>query len=267
MQGQTIVAILAAMHIAIRTLFVTCLLAGLAGCGLFTPPVRVPMDVLRPDAGPCEGRAPALLVMLPGAYSRPSEFVAEDFVGSVRRRGLAADIVIADAHLGYFKDRSILKRLRDDIVLPARAAGYQKIWLVGISLGGFGALGYGARRGDDIDGVVAFAPYLGRTALLDEINAAGGPLAWHAAPHLQEDDNLERDMWEWLTEPPAERLPVYLGNGREDRMVDSHHMLAAVLPADRSDEVPGDHDWPAWRELWGHWLDRGLLPARCGAGS
>ncbi len=238
---------------------------GLGGCNLLTPPTHIPMDLLRPSGGPCAGRAPTLLVMLPGVRSRPDEFIDEGFVAAVRSRGLAADIVVADAHLGYYEDRSVLRRLRDDVVRPARAAGYRHIWLVGISLGGFGALGYGARMGDEIDGIVALAPYLGRRTLQQEINAAGGPLRWSRTPHERLDDDLEREVWEWMAAGPPARLPVFLGYGREDRFAEAHRLLAGLLPPDRVDSVPGDHDWPAWRALWAHWLERELIGTTCAA--
>ena len=154
--------------------------------------------------------------MLPGAYSLPQEFVDEGFVQALRERRIAADTCIADAHLGYFSDRSVLERLRVDVIGPARRQGYRRIWLVGISLGGFGALAYGAaygsgscsragsgsgssfgsssgiesgsesgsgsgsKAGHGVDGVLALAPYLGRRGLLQEIAAAPSPAAWAA---------------------------------------------------------------------------------------
>jgi pimeloyl-ACP methyl ester carboxylesterase len=205
-----------------------------------------------------------LLVMLPGAYSRPPEFVDEGFVAAVRSRGLAADIVVADAHLGYYNERTIVKRLRDDVVLPALGEGYSQVWLVGISIGGFGALGYAARHGSELAGVVTLAPYLGRRTLQREIADAGGPLAWRASQALAaaDADDLDRDIWAWLATPTA-APPVYLGFGRDDRFAESHQVLGALLPSGRSFDTPGGHDWPAWRAAWHQWLDRGLLPANC----
>ena len=245
--------------------------AGLAGCSsIMAPPTRIPMDVLRPAGGPCEGAAPVLLVMLPGAWSRPPEFIDEGFVPEVRRRGLSVDIAIVDSHLGYFNERTILTRLRDDVVQPARAQGY-RVWLVGISLGGFAALGYAAKHEAEVDGLVVLAPYLGRRELLMEMEAAGGPMAWRGTPHAPPNDNEpERMVWEWLTAraaapdaPATARLPLYLGYGTEDRFAAAHRLLAGVLPPERSHSVPGGHDWPPWRALWSHWLDRGLLPTAC----
>ncbi|MBK8338459.1 MAG: hypothetical protein IPL03_18680 [Sterolibacteriaceae bacterium] len=106
----------------LRLLGCAALLAALAGCAP-TRPALIPMELLHDQAG-CTTRAPVLLVMLPGAYSQPADFRAQGFVAAVRSRGLAADIVMADAHIGYFGDRSVIRRIREDIVLAARRAGH-----------------------------------------------------------------------------------------------------------------------------------------------
>jgi len=254
-------------------------LLGLSGCQLLPRKPVTPMPVLR-QPGPGPGRADTLVVMLPGAYSLPQEFVDEGYVQALRARGLSADVLIADAHLGYFNDRSVLRRLRDDVIAPARAQGYKRLWLVGISLGGFGALAYASVLGRDpaagIDGVLAIAPYLGSRRLQGEMLAAGGPLVWAdntaaagakvPEPTLEpiNPDDGERALWRWLIQPPAGAPPVHLGYGRDDRLADGHRLLAGVLPAERVTSVPGGHDWPPWRALWQQWLQRGLLEGTAG---
>lgn len=237
---------------------------GTTGCGWLPRQAVVPMPLIR-QAGPCTGQAPALVVMLPGAYSRPEEFVAEGYLGALRESRAAADAVVADAHLGYFRNRSVFDRLQADVIGPARAQGY-RVWLVGISLGGFGALGHAMRHPADIEGVVALAPYVGERALLREIAEAGGPAAWHARPPPEpaEGDDPGRALWRYWAAPPAGAPPLYLGFGREDRLVEGHRLLARTLAPDRVTEVPGGHDWPPWRALWQQWLARGLLPEGCG---
>jgi hypothetical protein len=250
-------------------------LLGLAGCQFLPRTPVTPMPLLR-QPGPGPGRADTLVVLLPGAYSRPQEFIDEGYVRALRASGgagAAADVWIADAHLGYFNDRSVLRRLREDVIAPARAQGYQRLWLVGISLGGFGALAYasvhGRSAGTGVDGVLAVAPYLGSRRLQGEMLAAGGPRAWADAtpagtPGLEQGaspDDGERALWRWLARPPAGAPPVYLGYGSEDRLADGHRLLAGVLPADRVATVPGGHDWPPWLALWQGWLQRGLLTA------
>ena len=245
------------------------MLAGLPGCQWLPRAPVTPMSQLRE---PGQRVADTLVVMLPGAYSRPQEFVDNGFVRALRMHGVSADIIIADAHLGYFRNHSVLRRLREDVVAPARAQGYRTVWMVGISLGGFGALAYACLHGRDpahgVEGVFAVAPYLGSRGLIDAIGAAGGPRAWvdadgGALPRsLDEDanpDDAERALWRWLAKPPTGAPPLYLGYGTEDRLADGHRLLAEVLPADRVSTVPGGHDWPPWLALWQQWLGRGLL--------
>jgi pimeloyl-ACP methyl ester carboxylesterase len=198
--------------------------------------------------------------MLPGAYSAPGEFIDEGFVSSLRSRRVHADVVIAGAKVDHYIEGPVLERLRDEVIGPARSRGVRNVWLLGISLGGLFAMAYAARHPDQVSGVLALAPYLGRRTLLTEVERAGGPSAWVRARQPQPDDLLEHEVWAWIGRgQPAP--PLHLGYGRDDRFADAHRLLAAQLPADRVFDAPGGHDWPAWRDLWLQWLARGLLPA------
>jgi pimeloyl-ACP methyl ester carboxylesterase len=235
----------------------------ISGCAMYRP-TAVPMDMIS-DRGGCAPRATELVVMLPGARSSPDEFVDEGFVAALRRRGLPADVTMVDSHMGYYTNESMLQRLRDDVVLPARTAGYRRIWLVGISLGGFTALGYAARYGGDIDGVLALAPYPGSEKLLAEMATAGGPAAWQHSVQVKPND-FERAIWLWLARGGgAGKLPVYLGHGLGDRFAGGLRVMTPLLPAGHASTVPGGHDWEPWRQLWDAWLERGLLARGCTA--
>ena len=231
--------------------------APLAGCAAWPRP-PVPMELIHLDNGGPYA-APTLLVMLPGAYSLPGEFVTEGLVDDLRRRRLPVDVVIAGAGIDHYIEGRVLERLRDEVIAPARARGVQRVWLLGISLGGLFALGHAARHGA-VDGVLALAPYLGRRTLLAEIARAGGPQAWAQGRVPQPDDLIEHEVWAWIGRGAA-GAPVHLGFGRDDRFADAHRLLAAQLPPERHLDLPGGHDWPAWRALWQQWLDRGLLAA------
>ena len=126
------------------------------------------------------------------------------------------------------------------------------------------ALGYAARHGNDIDGVLAIAPYPGTQALQREIVAAGGPRAWRLSEGAPSED-LEREVWWWLAgDDAARRRPVYLGHGRGDRFATGLALMSVTVPAGTASTVPGGHDWPPWRALWNGWLERGLLAPGCG---
>lgn len=264
-------------------------LGALAGAWLVTAPggcttwpaPTVPMPVRR-IAARCA--ANQRCVLLPGVYSRADDFVGEGFVEDLQRHAPACEMLLADAHLGYLVEGQLVRRLREDVVRPApavaaagspaaegpAAAAVRRPWLVGISLGGLAALAYAMRHGDEVAGVLAIAPYLGRRTLLRDISAAGGPLAWsrRTAPPASDDGSpgaLEDALWHWFAQraatPGAATPPVYLGYGRADRFVDAQRVLQSLLPPGCTDVVDGGHDWPPWRALWQRWLQRGLLAA------
>src|SRR4029450_10888914 len=119
-----------------------------------------------------------LLICLPGIGDEARDFEDWGFVDLVRAHGWAADVLLVDAHYGYYADRTILEQLRHDVLLPAAASGYRAIWLMGISMGGLGALLYARQHPNDVRGVVAIAPFLGRQTLVQEIAGAGGLAQW-----------------------------------------------------------------------------------------
>ena len=234
----------------------------LTGCSLLVRPSTLTMDVLHDDRA-CTAQAPVLLVLLPGAHMTPQEIVREGFVAAVRQRRLAADVAVAGAHLGYVQDGSVLRRLHADVIAPAQEQGYRRIWLAGISLGGFLAMGYSLRHPEAIEGIVTLAPYLGRQPLVRAIADAGGPAAWHGTTQPRDAADFDHELRSWLAAPPPGAPPVYLGYGSDDRFAQGHRLMATTLPAGRVDTAAGGHDWPPWRALWARWLDRGLLPLGC----
>jgi pimeloyl-ACP methyl ester carboxylesterase len=234
-------------------------LSAVAGCGVFFRPSNIKMDVFYDDRACAKTQAPVLLVLLPGANMEISELQREGFVAAVRRQNLAVDVAIADANLNYVFDGSMLKRMREDVVGAARAQGYQRIWLAGISLGGFVALGYALKNPGEIEGLMLMAPYLGRRQVMQDIVQAGGPAAWRQTAKPRQADDIDHDLWMWLSGPRTQAPPIWLGYGREDRFAPSHALMATLLPSDRVQVVPGGHDWPPWRTLWQDWLQDGPL--------
>ena len=220
------------------------------------------------DASQCAVRADTLIVMLPGVYSYPEEFVREGFVKAVHDSRLAADVVRVDAHLGYYEKNAFVERLRQDVIAPAKARGYRAIWIFGISLGGFGGLIYAQEHPEDIAGVIALAPYLGAPAISDEVAEAGGLMRWSASANPAADQRSQRETALWTSlqrhgSPSATGLPqLWLGYGSADRFAPSNGLLGAVLPRDRVFTTEGGHDWAPWLRLWKSALATLPLP-RC----
>ncbi len=210
------------------------------------------------DMQSCGAPARDLVVLLPGLYDRPEDFVKQGFVQAVRQRQLDADLLLLDAHVGYYNERQIVDRLRNEVVAPGVAKGYTRIWLVGISLGGLGSLLYAQAHPQDITGFFAMAPFLGDKPLLQAIDAAGGIAQWKPAP----PERPGTEAWEMAQAylRGADRLPQgYIGYGESDRFAPANAQFAAVLPAGHRFVASGGHDWRAWNALWSQFLDTGAI--------
>jgi pimeloyl-ACP methyl ester carboxylesterase len=210
------------------------------------------------DAAHAGHSAPMRVLMLPAAYSGPEDFVRAGFARAVRQRHLEVDLVFAGLELQHLTDRTLLTRVRQELLLPARAQGCS-IWLGGISLGGYVALCCAERYPQEIDGLCLFAPYLGSHLVTDEIARAEGVHAWRPGEIAADDE--ERRIWRFIQMLGAGALPIHLGLGREDRFAPRHRLMAAALAPDSVDIVPGGHDWPTWYRLWENFLDARFVSA------
>jgi pimeloyl-ACP methyl ester carboxylesterase len=229
----------------------------LGACRWLPRAATVPMTVRR-EPQSAHARSPLLVVMLPGQYSLPQDFVDEGFVRALHSRGFAADVWLADSHLGYVENGTLLQRLHDDVLAPAQRAGYRRIWLVGISLGGFASLRLLQNNADAIEGALLIAPYVGERDAVRRVAAAGGAEAY---ARTAANDGVGSGLWTWLGHSPtALRNKIHLYTGSEDRFIDGHRLLAALLPKDHVLELPGDHNWRAWTALWARWLAHAPWP-------
>jgi len=197
------------------------------------------------------------VVMLPAAFAQPSDFLQYGFVDAVRERALEIDLVFAGFELPQVTDGSVFKRLQEELILPARALGCA-VWMGGISLGGYLALGCAERHPGEFAGLCLFAPYLGSHLVTAEIERARGLEGWIPTERAEDDD--ERRVWRFIRTLRADPLPVHLGFGREDRFASRHRLMASALAPASVDIVPGAHDWPTWRTLWGRFLDARFAP-------
>ena len=241
-----------------RVALVTVTLALFTSC-TFLAPTPTPMRTIRAPAKP---GAHTLIVFLPGRGSTPEDFSRVGFLKIVAESGLVADTVAVDAHLGYYRNHTAVERIKEDVINPARAAGYDRIVLVGISMGGLGAVLYTKEHPQDIAAVILIAPYLGEKPVLDEIGAAGGLATWTPQEPIAESD-YQRAIWTWLhgyTNPQTSQPLMYLGFGTEDRFMQSHRLLAEALPPSHVFTAPGAHTWVPWREVFRQILATKLVP-------
>lgn len=207
--------------------------------------------------------ATARILLVPGARDRAIDVSRAGLQEAVHARSLAIDLVTTELEFDHLTDRSILERLRRGPLRDARAAGCQAVWLAGVSLGAFIALAYAERFPGELDGLCLIGPYLGTRIMTREISRAGGLAAW--SPGDVAEDDEERRMWRFMQSWPTQRLGLYLGYGRDDRFADSQRLLADVLPPALVDVINGGHDWPTWRRVWDHFLDKWPFLSRCPA--
>jgi pimeloyl-ACP methyl ester carboxylesterase len=179
------------------------------------------------------GAAGKLLIMLPPARACAQDLVDQGFVAAIRELRLPLDVAVMDADADYYLEGSVGERLATDVIAPMRAKGYARLWLMGISLGGYGCIALARRRAAELEGLILLAPFLG----------SRGP------------DALEPADEQWF---PA----AYLGFGASDRYAAASEMLARQLPAERVVRIPGEHDWPTWTRLWRALLAKSVFPAQ-----
>ena len=229
------------------------LLAG--GCSYFA---KQPLETLTYKST-AAGEHRNLIIFIRALYGNHKTFEKEGFVAMVRKKGLPYDMVAPNAHMGYYYARNLDRRLREDVIEPARAAGYTNIWLVGVSMGGLGSLLYLRNYPDNsgITGIVLLAPFLGERKILDEITRAGGVRKWD--PGDYDDSDWQRLLWAWLKKynRHQDRLPpIYLGYGNDDGYALGQGLLAGILPPEHVIVIQGTHSVATVKKLWARMLDR-----------
>lgn len=246
-----------------RILIATCG-ALLCGCASMLPAPTPLRSIEYAGATP----AKCLFVLLPGAGDRAETFEQRGFIEELRGRSLSIDIRATDATMGYYMNATFLDRLSEDVIAPAKARGYQEIWLAGPSMGGFGSLFYARAHTADITGVLAIAPFLGDRSLIEEIAEAGGLPKWQAPARVEQmdRDTYQREMWRWLqavTQGRESAPLIFAGYGTSDRLARADALLTAELPPSRVFLTDGAHEWGAWRRVLKSFLDSPDFAAHC----
>jgi pimeloyl-ACP methyl ester carboxylesterase len=115
-----------------------------------------------------------------GDQDQAERSLVEGFVGG-NGTAEAFDVVVVGPEFGDYVSGTFAERLRAEVIEPAQARGYDDIWLLGVSIGGFGSLLYAGEFPADIRGIVLLAPYLGGSRTPRAIEAAGGLEVWRGA--------------------------------------------------------------------------------------
>jgi pimeloyl-ACP methyl ester carboxylesterase len=218
--------------------------------------MQLQTDFIHDVAPDVEGER-ILLLMLPGAKNTPQQLVENGFIRALRERDLPVDVLALDAHVDLYLERADIERVLHHALDQVRAQGYRRIWLLGISLGGSGAMICTTQRTPEIEGVFLLAPFLGTRGLIAEAEAAGGLRRWQAGEIGSRDH--ERALLEHIRRGSLEAgsfPPIYLGYGSEDRYRGASMMLSEHLAPHRVSVIPGGHDWETWINLWRILLDK-----------
>ncbi len=251
----------------VRVLLLLCLSA--SGCLLLLPPDPVMTSVRDELKG---GKAKCLVVFLPGVRDEAEDFDEKGFVAALREKNLSVDVISAQATMPYYTQGVLVERLGNDVIEPAQAKRYRQTWLIGVSMGGMGALLYSHAHSDEVTGVLALAPYLGKRSITKEIRAAGGLASWQAPAKpekidVMDDGVYQRELWRWLQALTAgkEKGPeLYLGWGQEDPwLAESCELLGEALPESRRYTVPGGHKWTSWKKVLDQFLNDSRFAKSC----
>jgi pimeloyl-ACP methyl ester carboxylesterase len=214
-----------------------------------------------------------MIAMLPGMGDDPEMYQQQGWTEALADTDIDADALLVDSHIGYVREGIVLERVQEDVIERAQEEGYEKIWFVGISMGGGLALSFATAETEAIAGLALFAPYPGQRSLLNEIKEAGGPHQW--TPNYSEDQPREREdggptfrrVWEWLIShqyADGSEMPIYLHYGNADRGAPGFDLIAEVLPEDHVSAIEGNHKWTTWNVLWDEFLARDVLRESCG---
>ena len=197
-----------------------------------------------------------LVLLLPPIAGRGLQYERSGFIEAVRERGFEVDLKVVDVNPMLYLQGRIVEVIKNEIIDPAKASGYSRLLLVGISLGGHGALLYVTQAAQDIDGVVLLAPFIGGFVIDDAIREAGGLTQWEDCPSIEW--NYACDMWNLIKgflSVPGNKDKIVLGFGLEDGFAESNQVLAQQLPPNNVFKVSGGHDWVTWKRLWIKILD------------
>ena len=226
--------------------------AALVGCAITESPIPT-----LTYSGP-ESDGKNLVVALRGIGGSVKSFEKYHFIRDLHRRYPGFDVVIPNAHFGYYKEGILIERLEQDVFAQARAKGYEKIWLVGVSLGGLGTLKHLQCCAQKFAGAVLIAPYTGEEELhtsIEDYLGSGSKESLEKSVESEDKDFLA--LWAWILDNGAlfESGNLWLGFGNKDRL-SGHELLASHFPDKNIVRVEGGHKAKVFSRIWNQVLDQ-----------
>lgn len=184
-----------------------------------------------------------LVLLLPGFGDSPKHFIKHETVEQIMECRPDVNIIGVDSHFGYYKTDTIIERLHDDIIGPAKAAGIKQIWLMGISMGGIGSLIYRQAHPDDLTAIILMAPYVGSWGDLTLYQNQPEQARKSVSPKII-------SLWDGLMATATDDPAITLASGADDSSSKQHNWLAGLIGSNHVITAPGGHQWEVWKSLW-----------------
>lgn len=209
--------------------------------------------------------AQRLVVVLPGRGDSLASLQRSGVAQAIRAAWPDTDVELTGLSMPFYRQGHATRRLHDEVMVPALRRGYRQVWLVGISLGGLGALLYDQRYPGQIDGMLLLSPYLGEHPMVQEIRAAGGLARWNPGPVKPVGPaTFQRELWRYLQhwqDDPTRARSVWLAYGDKERFRAPIELMSPMLPPGHVLMRPGHHNWHLWRPALKLLLQRAAAPA------
>src|SRR5690606_13743976 len=109
--------------------------------------------------------------------------------------------------IGDVLEPRTVEALHETVVKPVLEQ-YQRIWMTGISLGGFLALAHAARYPGLLEGLCLLAPYPGTRMRRGDARAQEEERA-----SADDEPDLEQSVWRWLRQREQGATQLWLGYG------------------------------------------------------
>ena len=241
----------------IRLIVFLIVTAGVSGCSIIFA-VETPVPALHYPAP--DGSTSKMVVFLPGFAEGPEQFENNDFIRLLQERYPSVSAVAMDTHLGYYKKGMLADRVIGETIEPAIAEGYDTIVVVGLSMGGYGALWTSDSIPGDVDGIVLMAPYLGDIDAPKGVKEHGGMREWVAS--FSDELDFDEIPWIWadgLIYGDRGNPQIVLAYGDADRLKPNASVLEKHLPREHVFTNDGPHKWTAWTPLWSDIMESGVL--------